>query len=73
MSGDRGGCSVLEDLVEVEIQKVIGPVAAGAAVLLGNDEKSFVVYIGVVEAQAIRREQSKARRDAKKTNPAAGR
>ena len=56
MSGDRGGCSVLEDLVEVEIQKVIGPVAAGAAVLLGNDEKSFVVYIGVVEAQAIRRE-----------------
>jgi hypothetical protein len=46
----------VEDLVAVEIQKVIGPTAAGAAVLLGNDEKSFVVFIGMNEALALRRE-----------------
>jgi bifunctional DNase/RNase len=48
---------VSEDYVRVEIQKVIGPTtAAGAAVLLGNDDKSFVVFIGMNEALAIRRE-----------------
>lgn len=46
----------MEDLVEVEIQKLIGPTAHGAAVLLGNEEKSFVVFIGPFEAEAIRRE-----------------
>lgn len=46
----------MEDLVAVEIQKVIGPTAAGAAVLLGNDAKSFVVFIGMNEALALRRE-----------------
>lgn len=47
---------MVEDLLEVEIQKVVGPTAAGAAVLLGNATKSFVVFIGVQEALAIRRE-----------------
>ena len=46
----------MEDLIPVEIQKVIGPASAGSAVLLGNDEKSFVVFIGLHEAMAIRRE-----------------
>lgn len=48
-----------ESWVPIEIQKVIGPSAAGAAVLLGNDEKSFVVFIGVHEALALRRELKK--------------
>lgn len=52
----REGRSVVEDLVPVVIQKVIGPTAAGAAVLLGNDQKSFVVWIGVSEALALHRE-----------------
>ena len=46
----------MEDLVAVEIQKVIGPTAAGAAVVLGNDDKSFVVFIGLNEAHALKRE-----------------
>ncbi len=50
------GRRVAEDLVRVDIQKVIGPSPAGAAVLLGNDEKSFVVFIGMNEALALRRE-----------------
>ncbi|MFQ5653400.1 MAG: bifunctional nuclease family protein [Planctomycetota bacterium] len=45
-----------EELIQVEIKKVIGPTPAGAAVLLGNDEKTFVVFIGFYEAAAVIRE-----------------
>ncbi len=54
---------MVEDLVEVEIQKIVGPTAAGAAVLLGNESKSFVVFIGMHEALAIRRELKGERAD----------
>jgi bifunctional DNase/RNase len=40
----------------VEIQRVIGPTPNGAAVLLGNDEKTFVIFIGFYEAAALIRE-----------------
>ena len=41
---------------KVEIQRVIGPTPNGAAVLLGNDEKTFVIFIGFYEAAALIRE-----------------
>tara|TARA_B100000809_G_scaffold126661_1_gene124873 strand:+ start:1236 stop:1889 length:654 start_codon:yes stop_codon:yes gene_type:complete len=40
----------------VKIQRVIGPTPNGAAVLLGNDEKTFVIFIGFYEAAALIRE-----------------
>ncbi len=43
-------------LKKVEIKKVIGPTPAGAAILLGNDAKTFVVFIGYHEARALIRE-----------------
>ena len=45
-----------DNLVKVEIKRVIGPTQAGAAVLLGNDEKTFVIFIGLPETAAIMRE-----------------
>ncbi len=45
-----------EGLHKVEIKKVIGPTSAGAAILLGNDAKTFVVFIGYHEAAALVRE-----------------
>ncbi len=44
------------DLVKVEVKKVIGPVRDTAAVLLGNDEKVFMIFVGIYEAAAIIRE-----------------
>ena len=41
---------------KVKIQRVIGPTQNGAAVLLGNDEKTFVIFIGLYEAAALIRE-----------------
>ena len=45
-----------EGLEKVEIKKVIGPTSAGAAILLGNEAKTFVVFIGFHEAAAVVRE-----------------
>ncbi|MCA8962746.1 MAG: bifunctional nuclease family protein [Planctomycetes bacterium] len=45
-----------EELIEVEIKKVVGPTSNGAAVLIGNDEKTFVIFIGFYEAAALLRE-----------------
>ena len=44
------------ELVKVEVKKVIGPVRDTAAVLLGNDEKVFMIFVGIYEAAAIIRE-----------------
>jgi bifunctional DNase/RNase len=41
---------------KVEIQRVIGPTPNGAAVLVGNDKKTFVIFIGFNEAAALIRE-----------------
>ena len=41
-----------EALQKVEIKKVIGPTSAGAAILLGNEDKTFVIFIGFYEATA---------------------
>lgn len=43
-------------LEQVKIKKVIGPTPAGAAVLLGNEKKTFVVFVGFYEAAALIRE-----------------
>ena len=45
-----------EQLHKVSIKKVLGPINAGTAVLLGNDEKTFVMFIGTYEGAAILRE-----------------
>jgi bifunctional DNase/RNase len=44
------------ELIKVEIQRVIGPTPSGAAVLLGNHAKTFVVFVGYYEAAALLRE-----------------
>lgn len=45
-----------ETLHKIRIKKVLGPIAAGTAVLLGNDDKTFVMFIGTYEGAAILRE-----------------
>lgn len=45
-----------EQLHKVTIKKVLGPINAGTAVLLGNDQKTFVMFIGTYEGAAILRE-----------------
>ena len=44
------------DLEKVKIKRIIGPTPSGAAVLLGNDVKTFVVFVGLYEAAALIRE-----------------
>ena len=44
------------ELEKVKIRLVIGPTPSGAAVLLGNDTKTFVVFVGFYEAAALIRE-----------------
>ena len=46
----------MEDLEKIRIKKVLGPTQTGTAVLLGNDEKTFVMWIGLYEGAAIIRE-----------------
>ncbi len=41
---------------KVKIKRVIGPTPGGAAVLLGNEQKTFVVFVGFYEAAALIRE-----------------
>ncbi|RMG19027.1 MAG: bifunctional nuclease family protein [Planctomycetota bacterium] len=45
-----------EELQKIRIKKVLGPIQAGTALLLGNDEKTFVMTIGPYEGAAILRE-----------------
>ncbi len=45
-----------ETLHKIRIKKVLGPINAGTAVLLGNDDKTFVMFIGTYEGAAILRE-----------------
>jgi bifunctional DNase/RNase len=46
----------LEELHKIRIKKVLGPTQTGTAVLLGNDKKTFVMFIGLYEGAAIMRE-----------------
>src|SRR4029450_7850637 len=43
-------------LEKVKIKRIIGPTPSGAAVLLGNEKKTFVVFVGFFEAAALIRE-----------------
>jgi bifunctional DNase/RNase len=45
-----------EPLHKIRIKKVLGPTNTGTAVLLGNEEKTFVMFIGIYEGAAIIRE-----------------
>lgn len=45
-----------EELHKIRIKKVLGPTQTGTAVLLGNDKKTFVMFIGLYEGAAIIRE-----------------
>ena len=44
------------NLEKVTIRRIIGPTPSGAAILLGNDKKTFVVFVGFYEAAALIRE-----------------
>ena len=44
------------ELEKVKVKRIIGPTPSGAAVLLGNDIKTFVVFVGFFEAAALIRE-----------------
>ena len=46
----------MSTLHKIRIKKVLGPINAGTAVLLGNDAKTFVMFIGQYEGAAILRE-----------------
>jgi len=46
----------MEGLEKIHIKKVLGPTQTGTAVLLGNDKKTFVMFIGLYEGAAIVRE-----------------
>jgi hypothetical protein len=45
-----------DNLEKIRIKKVLGPTSTGTAVLLGNDKKTFVMFIGLYEGAAIIRE-----------------
>jgi bifunctional DNase/RNase len=45
-----------DQLHKIRIKKVLGPTNTGTAVLLGNDQKTFVMFIGIYEGAAIIRE-----------------
>ena len=44
------------EIQKVKIRRIIGPRPSGAAVLLGNETKTFVVFVGSYEAAALIRE-----------------
>ncbi|HVY62133.1 MAG TPA: bifunctional nuclease family protein [Planctomycetota bacterium] len=46
----------MEELHKIRIKKVLGPTQTGTAVLLGNEKKTFVMFIGLYEGAAIIRE-----------------
>ena len=43
-------------LEKIRIKKVLGPINTGTAVLLGNEDKTFVMFIGPNEGAALLRE-----------------
>ncbi|MGE3165308.1 MAG: bifunctional nuclease family protein [Planctomycetota bacterium] len=43
-------------LKKVEIKRVFAPTPTGTAVLLGNEDKTFLIFIGLYEATALLRE-----------------
>ncbi|MBI4601063.1 MAG: bifunctional nuclease family protein [Planctomycetes bacterium] len=49
----------MNDLEKVKLRRIIGPTPSGAAVLLGNEKKTFVVFVGYFEAAALIREINK--------------
>ena len=46
----------MEELEKVSIKRIIGPTPQGAAVLVGNEKKTFAVFVGPYEAAAMVRE-----------------
>jgi uncharacterized protein len=49
----------VEELEKVAIKRIIGPTPQGAAVLVGNEKKTFAVFVGPYEAAAMVREINK--------------
>lgn len=47
-----------DELVELQIKRVIGPTSKGAAVFLEAEDKTFTINIGIYEGTAIARELS---------------
>jgi len=46
----------VEELEKVTIRRIIGPTPQGAAVLVGNEKKTFAIFVGPFEAAAMVRE-----------------
>ena len=46
----------MDEWVEIRIKKVVGPMHQGTAVFLGNDDKTFVMFIGSAEGSALMRQ-----------------
>jgi hypothetical protein len=51
----------VEELEKIAIKRIIGPTPQGAAVLIGNEKKTFAVFVGPYEAAAMVREINKER------------
>ncbi|MDP7032952.1 MAG: bifunctional nuclease family protein [Planctomycetota bacterium] len=51
------GDSKLDSLETVEVKRIAGPIdGTGAALFLGNETKTFVIFVGLFEASAIVKE-----------------
>ncbi len=50
------GNRLSEELHQVEIKRVFKPSTDGTAVLLGNDERTFLIFVGLYEAGALVRQ-----------------
>lgn len=50
------GRCMKDEYQKIDLKKVIGPTPNGTALILGNEEKTFVMFIGLYEGAAIIRE-----------------
>jgi bifunctional DNase/RNase len=48
-----------EEMQKFEVKRVAGPFEGGAAIFLGNENKTFLVFVGLFEATAIVKEMQK--------------
>ncbi len=44
------------ELIKCEVKKVAGPIDGGAAIFIGNERKTFMIFVGLFEANAIVKE-----------------
>ena len=46
------------EMEKCEVKKIAGPIEGGAAIFIGNEKKTFMIFVGLFEASAIVKEIS---------------